>query len=155
MVGQIEIGDHADKRKQYTRNPGTGSDQPACLLLYRRRLIRGVHHVFADFAVLRFRADFINQNRARTLRNKSTRITIVPAPVILGRLRALMGHLPDAFGLAGEGGLLHAQVVAPDHNAVGRNFDAFIDQHQIPRHKIRAGDYGFPAVPDDLDMRRG
>ena len=73
---------------------------------------------------------------------------------MLAAIRGIRGF-PDAFGLAGEGGFIDAEVVGAQDKAVRRDFYALFYEQKIPGDEILAGDLLFPAIPDDFGMRGG
>lgn len=50
-------------------------------------------------------------------------------------------------GLARQGRFIDAEVVRAQQNAVGRDFQPFPNEHEIPGHQILAGNILLPAHP--------
>ena len=153
MICEVEIGEHTYEHEQADGDGGANFHQAVGLPPERGALFRGFFQVLADFAILGLPADFIYQHGAAARKDERAGIAIVVFPV-LAAIRGIRGF-PDAFGLAGEGGFIDAEIVGAQNKAVRRDFYALFYEQKIPGDEILAGDLLFPAISEDFGMRGG
>ena len=90
-----------------------------------------------------------------TLCYKSSCVTTIFPPVIIG-IRCVPGiYLPYTLRFSGKGGFIYTQIVAFDYNSVSRDLYTLINQHKISRHKVGACNDLFLATTNHFDVRGG